>query len=141
MSDPHVLTFTIPALPPRPLWPNRAKPGTGWEARRWHGYRAKLKEEYSWVVAAACRKAVQDYGWDMWKPFERCTLSLTFIVPTRRSYDSDNLLSAFKSGQDAMVVCGVLRKDSSDCIVSTTVSTYWAKGKEAVKVTITEVLR
>ena len=76
-----------------------------------------------------------------WVAPDRCTLTITFIVPSRRQYDADNLLAAFKCGQDALVEVGALKADGPDCIQSTTVSTYWAKGKEGVQVKIQEVLK
>ncbi len=137
MPDPRTLTFTIPALPPRPLWPNRAKMGPGWTPRAWHGYRAGLKDGYSLTVYYAALKAVREAEW---LPPNRAKLTLTFIVPTRRSYDEDNLTAAFKWGRDQLVTAGVLWSDGPECIVSATASTYWAKGVEAVNVKVTEVL-
>ena len=136
MGDP--LTFTIPALPPRPLWPNRAKPGSGWEARRWHGYRAKLKGDYSEVVYWCAFKAVREAGW---VAPNHVRLTLAFIVPSRRSYDEDNLTAAFKWARDTLVTAGALWSDGPECILSTEIpAPIYEKGVEAVRVTITEVV-
>ena len=132
------LTFTVQSLPPRDLWPNNAKPGPGWNARNWHGKRAKAKSIYAAYVYWTALEAMRQQGW---VAPDRCTLTITFIVPSRRQYDADNLLAAFKCGQDALVEVGALKADGPDCIQSTTVSTYWAKGKEGVQVKIQEVLK
>ncbi len=141
-EQPMCLSFLIPALPPRELWPNRAKVGSGWEAKRWHGYRARLKANYEAMVWGYALKAHREtnYGFKL-PPFECCALTIVFIVPSRRQYDADNLLAAFKSGQDALVKCGVLRGDGPDCILSTTVSSEYQKRVEGVRVTVMEVVR
>jgi len=131
------LTFTVQALPPRELWPNQSKPGPGWSARNWHGKRAKAKSIYAAYVYWTALEAMRKQGW---VAPEQCTLTITFIVPTRRQYDSDNLLAAFKCGQDALVEVGALKADGPECIQSTTVSTEYERGKEGVRIMIQELL-
>ena len=137
-TDPRILSFTIPALPPRELWPNRAKPGPNWTTRAWHGRQAKIKWEYFAYVYFITEKAMRLVDWES---VDRCTLKLEFIVPTRRSYDEDNLVAAFKRGRDAIVEAGAMDSDGPGCILKTEIpARVYEKGVEAVRVTITEVI-
>ena len=127
------LTFTVQSLPPRDLWPNNAKPGPGWNTRNWHGKIAKAKSEYAFEVYLAAMVAMRQQEW---VAPDRCTLTITFIVPSRRQYDADNLLAAFKCGLDALVEVQALAGDGPECIQATTVSTEYVKGQEGVRVVI-----
>ena len=84
-------------------------------------------------------KAVREAGW---VAPNRVRLTLQFIVPTRRSYDEDNLTAAFKWARDTLVTAGALWSDGPECIVGTEIpAAEYQKGVEAVRVTITEVER
>ena len=142
MGETRILIFTIPALPPRELWPNRAKPGPNWTTKAWLGRQAKIKADYESFVWGFAMKAHREMPGFGWQPFFRCTLKLQFIVPSRRSYDEDNLVAAFKCGRDALVKAGVLLSDGPAYILSTEIpAPIYEKGVEAVRVMITEVLR
>jgi hypothetical protein len=134
-GGPKNFTFIINALPPRELFPNNAKPGPGWSARNWHGKRAKAKSVYATYVYWTAMEAMRQVGW---VAPEKCALTITFIVPSRRQYDADNLLAAFKCGLDALVEVQALAGDGPECIQATTVSTEYVKGQEGVRVVIQE---
>jgi len=45
------------------------------------------------------------------RPFRRPVLSLTFVFPSYRDRDEDNLRARFKVGQDMLVRAGLIRQD------------------------------
>lgn len=45
------------------------------------------------------------------RPFRRPVLSLTFVFPSYRQRDEDNLRARFKVGQDMLVRAGLIRED------------------------------
>jgi hypothetical protein len=45
------------------------------------------------------------------RPFRRPVLSLTFVFPSYRQRDEDNLRARFKVGQDILVRAGLIRQD------------------------------
>lgn len=88
-----MLTLTLP-WPPTALSPN---------ARQHWSQLAKAKKKYR----ADCAWQAKSQGA---KPMDadRLHLTLTFLPPTRRAYDLDNLLARMKSGLDGLAdVLGV----------------------------------
>lgn len=105
-SAPPVIRFTLP-LPPSGLAPNRAQ-GHAWQATQ------AEKDAYRAACQAICKSArvdAQKHG-GVFPLAPVVTMVLTFVLPTKRRRDGDGLLSAFKTGVDAMVRSGLLRDDS-----------------------------
>jgi Holliday junction resolvase RusA-like endonuclease len=48
-----------------------------------------------------------------WKNLDGAKVNVTFVLPNHRRRDLDNLISAMKSGVDALVRCGILKDDSA----------------------------
>jgi len=82
-----VTTLTLP-WPPNKLSPN---------ARLHWGELAKAKKAYR----TACYVAVKEQRKQL-PPGSRFDIALSFVPPTRRSYDRDNLTARMKSGLDGM---------------------------------------
>ena len=69
-----------------------------------------------------------------WRDLDNANVSVTFVLPNHRRRDLDNLISAMKSGIDALVRCGLLKDDSAGHVTMA----YKAKfGDEAL--TIVEI--
>ena len=102
----HVVSFELP-LPPSELMPNDAM------GKRWESYNA-VKTKYSNDCFALCKSARVEWqkrgGVVPLRPL--VTMVLTFVLPSQRRRDGDGLLSAFKSGIDAMVAAKLLEDDS-----------------------------
>lgn len=102
-SAPTIISFTLP-LPPSELLPNRAI-GKDWRST----YEAK--QTYYQACFVECKNVKQAHRNTFpLKPV--VTMVLTFSLPTKRRRDGDGLLSAFKTGIDAMVRAGILVDDS-----------------------------
>jgi hypothetical protein len=105
VTSPRVLCFRT-ALPPASLGANRTK-GHAWQSSQ------DDRETYrSLVYTAAVAAWFAAYGTRQ-RPMQRAMLTLRFVwCHGRRALDLDNALSAWKSGQDALVRARILENDS-----------------------------
>ncbi|KKL55905.1 hypothetical protein LCGC14_2250720 [marine sediment metagenome] len=137
-TDPRRLTFTIPALPPRELWANQDKPGPAWTTRAWLGHKGRLSREYAQACYLCTLKAIREsHGW---RAPNYVTMVLTFVFPDGRRRDLFNVAHAMKSGIDAMVKAGLMYDDGTPYLDEATLKWEQVKGREAVRVTVTEVI-
>jgi hypothetical protein len=51
------------------------------------------------------------------KPFKRPILQLTFVFPSWRKRDEDNLRARFKVGQDMLVTAGLIEQDDMEHLI------------------------
>ena len=100
-----MLRNTIPGLPPFECGPNA----------RLH-WAAKAKAASTWgstvfYQAVDARNRTGEPA--KWKNLDGAKVNVTFVLPNHRRRDLDNLISAMKSGIDALVRCGILKDDSA----------------------------
>ena len=93
------MTLTLP-FPPASLSPNRAR-SLHWAAKA--GIAREYREACGWAARA---------DWGTSPPLTPpVALTVTFVVGNGRRYDRDNLIAAFKAGQDGLVDAGVIDRD------------------------------
>lgn len=106
MTAPPVVAFTLP-LPPSALLANETL------GRDWRAF-VEAKQAYYQSCFVDCQNArlafqKKGVGFPL-KPL--VTMVLVFVLPDMRRKDGDGLVSALKSGIDAMVKAGLLHDDS-----------------------------
>ena len=98
------LRIEVPMLPPTENSPN------------WRGHwaqRYNASKAYAYAVFLYAGQACMEQGYP--KPaFERARMDLTFVFPTKRRRDEDNMRARFKPGQDALVMAEVVRDDKPE---------------------------
>ena len=93
-----VIRIEVPALPGRELSPNAR---VHWRVRN------KAKVAYQFEIAAVLSECK-----DLPAGLTKVWINLTFIFPTKRMRDADNLVSSFKGGLDLLVSRGILVDDN-----------------------------
>lgn len=95
----------------------------------WRGYWAARYQSariYQQAVFYECinaRNKLEKLPWQPgFPPFQKPQLDLTFIFPSYRKRDEDNLRARFKPGQDAIVQAGLIEGDSVEDLVMGKVS-------------------
>jgi len=98
-----MLSIAIPGLPPKECSPNA----------RVH-WAVKMRSSRDWASSAFyCAVDARNRTGEpeKWRNLDNAKVSVTFVLPNNRRRDVDNLISAFKSGLDSLVRCGILRDD------------------------------
>lgn len=102
------LRITIEGRPPS----LNARPGN---------WQAAMRERAEWKATAHTTTIDALNRWSRrhglpWRKFEKCDLTVLFIVPTAAARDWDNLVSTLKPLLDGVVAAGAIVDDSNRCI-------------------------
>lgn len=97
-------------LPPKELHPNSR---VSWQAKSRARDGTKKKPGYRWAVYIEAKKQMPI---DWWVPTGQVRATLTFVYPTNRKRDGDNLLAWCKTLFDALVDARVLAADDSNAL-------------------------
>ena len=121
-----IIDLALPA-PPSELSPNSRL--QWWE-------RNPIKRMYQDAVLVDVLNAKRAYEVEgaVFPLVEPVTMTVTFLLPDKRHRDWDNLIAAFKAGQDTIVRAGIISGDSISVIER--VSYEWAYGAAGVLVRI-----
>ena len=129
----RLVTFEIPGRPPTPNESNRTQASA---------YRWRLRRE--WRATAGSFASAAKLGWERthglpWLPLRLATMRVTFILPTKRRYDLDNLLATLKPELDGIVDSGLLVDDSIYVLPHFYVATEYRKGVTSTVFDIAEI--
>jgi len=79
---------------------------------------AKIYQNAVFYECVDVRNKLERAHWQPgFPPFEKARLTLTFVFPNYRKRDKDNLVSRFKSGQDALVQAQLVPDDTPEHLV------------------------
>lgn len=125
------ISVTVEGRPPTP----NARPGN-WQADR------RKRDEWKGIAQATARAEVM--RWELrrglrWRTLDRCTLQVTFYVPTHAARDWDNLIAGIKPLLDGIVAAKVITDDSDRVIFDVSFAVRYEKGRSATEFEISEV--
>ncbi len=134
------LRIFCPVLPPEGLYPNK---------QSHHFTKYHLGKQYHRDVRLCALDALhvwERHHGQRWEPLSKATIALTFIFPASRPGplpDTDNLIAAWKSGQDALtarargydiVGAGIIEDDGPEHLMLLPITI--ARNTEGIGVTI-----
>ena len=98
-----MIMITLPYLPPKEFSRNSRE---HWSTLH------RVQDRTADDVFALLREA----GWEQSEPWTKAEVTLTFVLPDRRTRDADNLITAAKPIMDALVTHQVIQDDCISCI-------------------------
>jgi hypothetical protein len=119
------LTIRVPGITlPRGKYEARP-PGANELIRMGHWRIGDARGRWKVATEIAAAEAVREWGAverrfirdESWEPLEHCIIGVTWRCKTKRRRDFDNLVSGLKPLLDGLVSSGVIRDDSTDCLM------------------------
>jgi len=129
MNETERLIIEIPMLPPAENSPN------------WRGHWAQRYKASTVYGYAVYLYAQQECMTNDLPVFDRARLDLTFVFPTNRRRDEDNMRARFKPGQDALVKAGIVADDKPEHLEMGTITFHVDKRLAPMTVITLEELK